>query len=108
MDTDALLNIRNNTLNHWLEVEKTTTNEQNFFEKTRVYTFCVKSNKSHSEIEPSMLDENKRPEGLSFERAEHQTSDETLEVGSPLMVCIKSTTESDFKINQLDQESNKG
>jgi hypothetical protein len=50
------------------------------------FTFCFKWKRSHSETEPSMLDENNLPHGNPFEPARHHASDETLELGFPWIV----------------------
>ena len=51
-----------------------------------MHTFCFKSKRSHSETEPSILDENNRPQGKPLEPARHHTSEEILELGSPWIV----------------------
>lgn len=56
------------------------------------YTFCFKSKRSHSETDPSMLDENNRPQGKPLEPARHHTSDETLELGSPWIVFTQNVS----------------
>ena len=51
-----------------------------------MHTFCFKSKRSHSETEPSILDENNRPQGKPLKPARHHTSEEILELGSPWIV----------------------
>lgn len=56
-----------------------------------IVTFCLKSKRSHSVIDPSMLDENSRPDGAALEPELDQTKDDTLELGSPCIVYAKQT-----------------
>lgn len=51
--------------------------------ETKKKTFCCKEKISHSEIDPSMLEDNKRPCPALVELGGHHTSEDTLEFGSP-------------------------